>query len=139
MGSEMIGTNASPVETNTAPVAVYFNMAVLDANYRGASIPEQIVNAAQVTPGPYWNDVPAEGADTKLGCARGGDLIGAAIEFTHSGTPSVYRDIDGIMDMTKNVIMANPGGWNYSATFGVRGDWVLRVVGEEVSEAECKK
>jgi hypothetical protein len=101
------------------------------------SVGAQIENAASVTPGPYWNDIPAQGSRRQLGCAAGGDYIAAALEFTHEGAPSVYRDLDGQANMTFNSIYAIPGGWKYSLQLGVRGDWVLRVVGHEATADEC--
>ena len=105
----------------------------------GASAPRDIENAAQITPGPYWNDIPAEGFQRVLRCARSGEYIGAALEFTHSGAPSVYRDIDGLSNIKHNTLYAIPGGWAYSVQYGLRGDWILRVVGHEVTEEECKQ
>ena len=70
-------------------------------------------------------------------CAKPGDFIGAAFEFTHQGAPSVYRDIDGLKAPTHNTIMAIPGGWNYSVAYGLRGDWILRIVGHEAEPGEC--
>jgi hypothetical protein len=114
---------------------VYFHMGIVKKAQ--PSIGAQIENAASVTPGPYWNDIPAQGSNGQLGCAAGGDYIAAALEFTHGGAPSVYRDLDGQSNMTFNSIYAIPGGWKYSIQLGVRGDWVLRVVGHEATADEC--
>lgn|GEM_PF-1464831 len=114
---------------------IFFQMAV--ESQPGPAIPWQIENAAQITPGPYWNDIPAQGEPGTLRCARGGEFVGASLEFVHNGAPSVYRDLDGLADMRMNVLFAVPGGWNYSAAYGLRGDWILRVVGREASAAEC--
>lgn len=113
---------------------VFFQMGI--ANETSSAIPRQIENAASITPGPYWNDIPAIGEPNQLGCARGGQFIGAAVEFTHTGLPSVFRDLDGI-NVKNNVLYAVPGGWNYSAAYGLRGDWILRVVGRKASPSEC--
>ena len=115
---------------------IFFQMGISDTYSTG--IPAQIENAAQLTAGPYWNDIPAQGAETQLGCAKGGQLIGAALEFTHSGAPSVARDTNGISNAKANVLMAIPGGWNYSASYGLTGDWILRVVGHPATPEECK-
>jgi len=119
--------------TNTQ---VYFQMGVRDQ--MATSIPNDIENVAAITPGPYWNDIPALGDGGKLDCASGGEYVGAALEFAHSGAPSVFRDLDGIASTQGNVLFAIPGGWNYSVAYGLRGDWVLRVVGHEATEGECK-
>jgi hypothetical protein len=126
-------------DENVAPPFVtqaFFEMGVADT--RAAAIPREIENAVNLTPGPYWNDVPAMGETEGLRCARAGQYIGAALEFAHTGTPSVYRDIDGLSSVNNNTLYAIPGGWNYSATYGLRGDWVLRVIGHAVTAAECQ-
>ena len=125
----------SSQEKTLASSQIFFQMAV--APQPGPAIPWQIENAAQITPGPYWNDIPAQGEPGNLSCARGGQFVGASLEFTHTGAPSVFRDLDGLSDARMNVIFANPGGWNYSAAYGLRGDWILRVVGREATAAEC--
>jgi hypothetical protein len=114
---------------------VFFQMGISKTS--PVNIPAQIENAAQVTPGPYWNDIPAQGAAGSLPCAGPGDLIGAALEFTHTGAPSVYRDIDGLQEVKYNTLFAIPGGWNYSVVFGLRGDWILRIVGHAADPSEC--
>jgi hypothetical protein len=119
--------------TNTQ---IYFQMGVRDQ--MATSIPNDIENVAAITPGPYWNDIPAIGDAGKLDCATGGEYVGAALEFAHSGAPSVFRDLDGIASTQGNVLFAIPGGWNYSVAYGLRGDWVLRVVGHEAAQGECK-
>jgi hypothetical protein len=102
------------------------------------NMPSEVSNAVELTPGPYWNDIPVQGdGGAALGCVRGGEYVGAALEFTHTGAPSVYRDLDGMSDLKHNTIMAIPGGWAYSAQYGLRGDWVMRVVGHEASAADC--
>lgn len=124
---------SSQVElTNTQ---IFFQMAI--SGEPMSSVPAMIENAAQVTPGPYWNDVPAMGDGTSLGCATGGQYVGASLEFTHSGAPSVYRDIDGMSNVKHNNLFAIPGGWNYSVAYGLRGDWILRVVGHKATAEEC--
>lgn len=114
---------------------IFFQMGIADAP--SPAIGRDIENAAQITSGPFWNDIPATGDGTQLGCARGGQYVGAALEFTHTGAPSVYRDLDGLGSPTLNSLMAIPGGWGYSVQYGLRGDWILRVVGREASAAEC--
>ena len=131
MGSANVDRVNKP--TNTA---VYFQMGVRDQ--MASFIPYDIENVAAITPGPYWNDIPAVGEGGKLDCANGGEYVGAALEFAHSGAPSVFRDLDGIASTEGNVLFAIPGGWNYSVAYGLRGDWVLRVVGHEATEDECK-
>jgi hypothetical protein len=130
IGSTQLTSDIVPMTANQ----VFFHMAI--AADASAGIPSQIENAAQVTPGPYWNDIPASGAEGELGCARGGQFVGAALEFTHTGLPSVYRDLDGISPKL-NTLYAVPGGWNYSVAYGLRGDWILRVVGRKATAAEC--
>jgi hypothetical protein len=120
-----------------ASTQIYFQMGIAPPGYRSPEIPYQIENAAQVSPGFYWNDVAAVGADTKLKCARAGDTIGASLEFTHDGLPSVYRDVDGLQNPRGNVLFGIPDGWKFSQAYGLRGDWILRIVGEEVTAGEC--
>lgn len=122
-------------EMQPTNVGVFFQMSVSDSYSPG--IPGDIENAAQVTPGPFWNDIPAQGDGRQLPCAKGGELVGASLEFTHQGAPSVYRDIDGLGTPQGNNLFAIPGGWNYSVAYGLRGDWVLRVVGHEAADGEC--
>ena len=116
---------------------VFFHMGI-GTDY-SPGIPAEIENAAEITAGPYWNDIPAQGADnTKLSCAKGGQLVGAALEFTHQGAPSVARDTNGVSNVKANTLYAIPGGWNYSAAYGLQGDWILRVVGHAANAEECK-
>jgi hypothetical protein len=131
IGSSQVAADIVPLATSNQ---VFFHMGI--AADASASIPSQIENAASVTPGPYWNDIPAVGAEGELGCARAGAFIGAALEFAHTGLPSVYRDLDGISPKL-NTLFAVPGGWNYSVAYGLRGDWILRVVGRKATAAEC--
>ena len=114
----------TPVNPHAFNTQVMFSMGIAGRGSYSRTIPADIENAADVTPGAYWNDIPAQGGQGTLGCAAPGDLIGAALEFTHSGLPSVYRDLDGLSDVRKNSLMAIPGGWQYSASQGLRGDWV---------------
>jgi hypothetical protein len=130
IGSTQLSSDIVPMMSNQ----VFFHMGI--ARDTSTVIPAQIENAAQVTPGPYWNDIPASGVDGELGCATAGQFIGAALEFTHTGLPSVYRDLDGISPKM-NTLFAIPGGWNYSVAYGLRGDWILRVVGRKATAAEC--
>lgn len=127
----------TPMEANPMNTTVFFTMGIASAGRTSAQMPVEIENAASVTPGPYWNDIPAVGEPGTIRCANGGEMIGAALEFTHTGLPSVYRDVDGLSDPTKNTLMAIPGGWNYSVSYGLRGDWVLRIVGHEAKAGEC--
>jgi len=113
----------------------FFQMGI--ANQTSPSIPRDIENATQLTAGPYWNDIPAVGDGTKLPCARAGQYVGAALEFAHQGSPSVYRDLDGLQAPKNNTLFAVPGGWAYSAQYGLRGDWILRVVGHAATAEEC--
>lgn len=116
---------------------VFFQMAST-AKYMNF-IPNTLENAAQLTPGPYWNDIPAQGYQGEvLPCIAGGGLVGGAIEFTHDGIPSVYRDHDGMGNAAANLLFAIPGGWAPSANFGLTGDWILRIVGHAATEAECQ-
>jgi hypothetical protein len=132
MGSSRDGMGAEETVRNTQ---VFFQMGV--ASEASTAIPTEIQNAAQVTPGPYWNDIPAQGESGQLRCARAGEMVGAAIEFTHAGAPSVYRDLDGLAAVKQNTLFAVPGGWNYSVAYGLRGDWILRVVGHHAKPDEC--
>jgi hypothetical protein len=132
MGSSREASKITPM----AFTQIYFHMGLGEERNMTAAIPADVENAAEVTPGPYWNDIPAEGQGA-IACARGGQLVGAALEFTHDGAPSIYRDIDGLSNVKYNSIMAIPGGWAYSVAYGLRGDWVLRVLGHEATAAEC--
>jgi len=122
---------------------VFFRMGIMPGP--GPAIPTEIENAAQLTPGPFWNDIPAIGESSNLRCAKGGEYIGAALEFTHTGVPSVYRDIDGLAAPTHNILYAVPSsggglaGWMYTIQAGIKGDWILRVVGHQATEEECTK
>lgn len=118
----------------------FFQMAIVDKPSR--SIGADIENAVELTPGNYWNDVPAIGESRKLGCAAGGQYVAAALEFTHNGLPSVYRDVDGVSQVPHSLIYALGGvanGWQYASTLGVRGDWILRIVGHEATPDECRQ
>jgi hypothetical protein len=131
----LLGNGKLTSELEVKNTQIFFEMGISDRVT--PSMSRDIENAATITPGPYWNDIPAIGEPGKLDCARGGQYIGAALEFTHSGSPSVYRDIDGLANPQGNVLFAIPGGWNYSAAYGLRGDWILRVVGHEAAAGEC--
>jgi hypothetical protein len=133
----LMGSSKDAVDNpaDGAKTQVYFQMGL--ATSPSSSTPADIENAADVTPGAYWNDIPAVGQDGPLKCAHGGDFIGAAVEFTQAGAPSVYRDLDGLSNVKYNTLFAIPGGWNYSVAFGLRGDWILRVVGHPALEGEC--
>lgn len=124
---------SSQVELTDAQV--FFQMTI--AGEPMNSIPAEIENAASITPGPYWNDIPAMGDGRQLGCATGGQYVGASVEFTHDGAPSVYRDLDGLSNVKLNNLFAIPGGWNYSVVYGLRGDWILRVIGHKATAQEC--
>lgn len=117
-------------------IQVFFQMGVTAQPTNG--IAGEIENAADVTAGPYWNDIPAQGLNGGLSCAKGGEYIGAALEFTHSGLPSVLRDFVPMKDPRLNLIFAIPGGWTKSLQLGVQGDWILRVIGHEATDGECK-
>lgn len=133
----MGNVNMTPADPRLLTTTVFFSMGIAGRGGYSPSMPITIESAADVTPGPYWNDIPAIGDGTRLDCAKAGELIGAALEFTHSGLPSVYRDVDGLSNPQKNTLMAIPGGWQYSVAYGLRGDWVLRVVGHEAADGEC--
>ena len=133
----MGNVNMTPADPSILGATIFFSMGIAGNGAYSPSMPRDIENAADITPGPYWNDIPAIGDGRQLGCAIGGELIGAALEFTHAGLPSVYRDVDGLSNPKKNTLMAIPGGWNYSVAYGLRGDWVLRVVGHEAADGEC--
>ena len=115
---------------------VFFQMQI--GNDYAPGIGAEIENAASITPGPYWNDIPAKGLQRGLSCAKGGQLIGAAIEFTHDGLPSIARDQGPMVNIKANSLMAIPGGWKYSVEYGLTGNWILRVMGHEAKEEECK-
>jgi hypothetical protein len=131
----LIGSGKEQSQETMKRQQVFFGMGI--AKSPSAAIPRQIENAAQLTPGPYWNDIPAQGAFASLGCAGPGDYVGAYIEFMHEGAPSVYRDIDGLAAPGNNSIFGIPGGWKLSVQYGLRGDWILRVVGHEAEPGEC--
>lgn len=103
----------------------------------GTSIGAEIENAAEVTPGPYWNDIPAKGLQGGLSCVAGGGYVAASLEFTHQGLPSILRDFDGLNYPKQNLIFDLQQGWLPSAVFGLQGDWILRVIGHEAKEGEC--
>ena len=130
----LIGSSDDIMDSSEDNTQIFFQMGV--ASKPSANMPRDIENAAQVTAGPYWNDIPAKGGSRQLSCAKGGEFIGAAMEFMHSGSPSVYRDLDNIQPML-NTLFAIPGGWKQSISYGLRGDWILRVVGREATKSEC--
>lgn len=51
--------------------------------------------------------------------------IRVGIEFQHSGLPSIARDDDGTIDVTRNFIYTS-GVWFRSSLFGLTGDWIIR-------------
>ena len=53
-----------------------------------------------------------------------------AIEFQHSGVPSVASDTDGTIQTTRNFIFSTL--WFQSSTFGLTGDWIIRAAVEKV-------
>lgn len=129
----LVGSDKSEAASAGLPVQYRLDVASAPTREMGVSVE----NTATVTPGLYWNDIPIkDDAGFNSLCALGGQYVGAALKFTHTGTPSVYRDADGI-NPGLNVLYAIPGGWNYSANYGVKGDWVLRVVGHEADPSEC--
>lgn len=126
----------NPGQTQGGQVQIFFQMGT--SKEYVSSIPKYIENAANITVGPYWNDIPALGSSGNLSCVMANELVGASIEFTQDGTPSVYRD-EGPINVAANVLMAIPGGWNFSNTFGLTGNWILRIVGHEATKEECGK
>ncbi len=125
--------------TPATRLQAFFSMGISTGGTYSPAIPRGIENAVNVTPGHYWNDIPAQDANNhKLPCAYPGDLIGGALEFTHDGLPSVGRDNDGMSNPLANTLFAIPGGWTYSAELGLEGDWILRIIGHEVPVAECQ-
>lgn len=118
-----------------SPTQAQFDVGVADAPQRG--VPSAVQNVVQLTPGPYWNDIPVTGSDGQELCASGGQYVGAALRLPNDGAPSVFRDMDGVSAPRLNLIDAIPGGWNYSQLFGVSGDWILRVVGHAAAAGEC--
>ena len=113
---------------------VFFSMQT--AKTTSNAISAQIENAAQVTIGNFFNDIPAKGENGKTLCAGPNEFVGAAIEMPSDGAPSVYRD-GGPIVVQNNLLMAIPNGWNYSASYGLKGNWILRVVGHEALAGEC--
>ncbi len=55
-----------------------------------------------------------------------------AIEFQHSGLPSIARDTDGNIQAARNFIYASIGSWFDSQLFGLTGDWIIRAGVEPV-------
>ncbi len=51
--------------------------------------------------------------------------IRVGIQFQHSGFPSIARDDDGTIDVTRNFIFT-AGTWFRSNLFGLTGDWIIR-------------
>jgi hypothetical protein len=133
IGSSKDAVTPGPVDGRKTQI--FFQMGI--GSEPTTSIPVDIENAAEVTPGAYWNDIPAQGDQGPIACAHAGDFIGASLEFPYTGLPSVYRDMDGISNPKLNTLFAVPGGWNYSVAFGLRGDWILRVVGHAAKDGEC--
>ncbi len=123
-------------------VQLFFSMAYAENGLASNAIPEQLTNAAQLTSGPYWNDIPAQGASgasaiTSIPCLKAGALVAGALEFAQGGLPSVSRD-SGPLNVAGNVLFAVPGGWNFSQAYGLTGNWILRIVGHEATAAECQ-
>lgn len=54
----------------------------------------------------------------------GGFRVG--IEFTHSGTPSIARDNDGMAFADRSFIFIDAGMWFQSSALGLTGDWIIR-------------
>jgi hypothetical protein len=56
-----------------------------------------------------------------------------AIEFQHSGPPSVASDLDGTINATRNFIFSPSfPGWSPSNLVGLTGDWIIRAGVEPV-------
>jgi hypothetical protein len=116
---------------------VYFQMSLSPHGYI-PEIPADITNSAVLTPGPIWNDIPTQDQSGRtLPCAKSGELVGAALTFTHSGAPSIFRD-QSATNLQANTMFAIPGGWAYSGQYGFKGNWILRVVGHAASASECQ-
>ncbi len=57
-----------------------------------------------------------------------------AIEFQHTGLPSVASDLDGTINATRNFIFSPPFlGWLQSDLLGLTGDWIIRAGVEQVA------
>jgi hypothetical protein len=85
-------------------------------------------------PGPelFSGDYLLTGADNAINVidlsAEGITINGpirVGIEFQHSGFPSIARDDDGSIDITRNFIFTS-GVWFRSNLFGLTGDWIIR-------------
>ncbi len=125
----------SSAKKSSTRTQVFFQMQT--ANKPSMGIAAEIENAAEVTPGPFWNDIPAKGLQGGLSCIAGGGYVGASLEFTHNGLPSILRDFDGQSNPAHNLIYEIQKGWLPSAVFDVNGDWILRIIGHEAKEGEC--
>jgi hypothetical protein len=57
-----------------------------------------------------------------------------AIDFQHTGLPSVASDLDGTIDATRNFIFSPSfPGWLPSNLLGLTGDWIIRAGVEQVA------
>ena len=98
--------------------------------------------AGTATPGTelFFGDYIVTGSDTQMQeivlDAENIQVTGqfrVAIQFTHSGFPSVARDGDGTIQVTRNFIFSpSIPGWFQSNLFGLTGDWVIRAGVEPV-------
>ena len=80
-------TPANPSVLNTN---IFFTMGVAGRGGYSPNMPQSIENAADVTAGPYWNDIPAVGDGTQMPCVKSGELIGAAL-YLKAGTVLDYE------------------------------------------------
>lgn len=63
------------------------------------------------------------------------DDFRVSIQFQHSGQPSIARDDDGNINASLNFINADGLGWFQSSMFGLTGDWIIRAVVDDATNA----
>lgn len=86
-----------------------------------------------------WNQVTV--SELEIGTIEiDSGLLGVSIcHEKHDGYPSISRDTDGLSNPNANWIYADGLGWYTSQTFGLTGDWIMRVCIESdaISGDEC--
>lgn len=94
-------------------------------NDAGATNPGSVVydSAYAITPSDAaFQQIDLTGENVHI---ASGQMIRVALAFTHNGLPNVAKD--GAITNTRNLILANPGGWTAAETLGVNGDFIIRL------------
>lgn len=143
VAGEMAGARFLP--TGTAPWRVNRVQFLFGGATSTQTITLRIYDDTAGTSAPgtelYFGDFSVTGANNAMQeiMLTGDDIqvpgqFRVAIEFHHSGVPSVARDGDGNIQTTRNFIFSpSIPGWFQSNLFGLTGDWVIRAGVESVT------